>query len=792
MDSAPRSPRGRPTGDARARRREDLPRSRALPVSHPAVHWAARHGTDITLRHRRPTRRDPIRHSLARHVEHGFRPDIEGLRAIAVVAVVLFHARFLGVHGGFIGVDVFFVVSGFLITRLLIGELAATGRLSLAGFWARRARRLLAASALVVVCTAAGAHLLLPPLTQRSVVTDVIAAGTFTSNLVFASRLGGYFGAQLGASTPSPLLHFWSLAVEEQFYLCWPALLVVLMRRPRQYRRLVLAAAAVLGTLGAALAIWMTPRSPSWAFFLLPTRMGELLAGALLAIIGTQIRVIPAAVRGMLGWAGLAIIVAACFQFDEAMPWPGRAVAVPVAATMAVIVGGSAARGPGRVLGAGGLQWIGLRSYSLYLWHWPVLVLADARWGPLDTIQRFVAVAVAVGLAALSQRFVEDPVRHSRWLAAAPARSLAFGAAMLATTLAAGWALAAAIPPLDGGAAVASPTLSVAPATGIAAPSTVTVIASPSTVTTAALAAPASTAPASSLPPTTLPALVLPDAPTEALGELVASMQQVLTTASTPAPVPANLRPSLRSARDRALPYTRGCVNVGVNRRLQPCEFGVAGAARTMLLYGDSHAVQWFEPLNQIAVQRGYRLILLAKGGCPVTDVTVKTPVLRHTCPPYRDAAIAWIEANQPAVVVVSTSYTQYDDDAATWAAGADATMARLAAVAPRLVVIGDNPANRTDPPACLSGHLGDASACATTRAEAVRADRISGELVAARAHGATFVDTTDWFCTAGSCPVVVGDLLVLRDETHLTPPMAEFLTPLVDAALAPVLDTVG
>ena len=118
--------------------------------------------------------------------------------------------------------------------------------------------------------------------------------------------------------------------------------------------------------------------------------------------------------------------------------------------------------------------------------------------------------------------------------------------------------------------------------------------------------------------------------------------------------------------------------------------------------------------------------------------------------------------------------------------------MARLAAVAPRLVVIGDNPASRVDPPACLSGHRDDVTACATSRADAVLVDRISGEVAAARAHGARFVDVTDWFCTPATCPAVVGDLLVLRDETHLTPPMAEFLTPLVDAALAPVLASVG
>jgi peptidoglycan/LPS O-acetylase OafA/YrhL len=758
-------------------------------MSHPAVRWAARHPDGaLAPRRRSPRRPNPIRRSLGSHLHQGFRPDIEGLRALAVIAVVVYHARLLGLHGGFIGVDVFFVVSGYLITRLILGELAKTGRLSLASFWGRRARRLLAASALVVAVTGLGAHLLLPPLTQRFVVTDVVAAATFTSNLVFADRLGSYFGAQLGQSTPSPLLHYWSLAVEEQFYLCWPLLLALLTRRPRQYRRLLVATIATVGVLGFVLAAWMTPRAPSWAFFLLPTRMGELLAGALLAVVGSQIRVIPAAMRAALAWCGLAVIVIACVSFDATMPWPGTAVIVPVLATMAVIVGGSVTRfrwSPARALRVSALQWIGRHSYALYLWHWPVLVLAEARWGPLGWTERFVAVGLAVGLSALSFRFVEDPVRHARWLMALPARSLAFGAAMVLVMLTSGWALARSMPALDGGEAAATPELApVEPA----ATAAVTPAPTPAPTTVATDAA----NPTSTAVTTTLPPLAAPDAPTGDLARLVASMQRVLNTASPPAPVPSNLRPSLTSARDRALPYTQGCVNIGVNPHLQPCEFGTPGAARTILLYGDSHAVQWFEPLNQIAVRRGWRLMLLAKGGCPVTDVEVPTPVLRHTCPPYRDAVITWIEDNQPALVVVSNSYTQYADDAATWAAGAEATIARLASVAPHLVIIGDNPSSDTDPPACLSGHLDDASACATARADAVRPDRVSGEVAAARAHHATFVDTTDWFCTPETCPVVIGDLLVLRDETHLTPPMAEFLTPLLAAALDPVFSIAG
>ena len=802
MDSAPASaPRRdgrRVTADVGARRQEP-PGRRALSVGHPDGRASPARlrrpapelrvaVTSLPAAPQRTTPTNPIRRSLGGQLEHGFRPDIEGLRAIAVVAVVLYHARFFGLHGGFVGVDVFFVLSGFLITRLILGELAKTGRLALPAFWARRARRLLAASALVVVATAIGSHVLLPPLTQRSVVVDVVAAATFSSNFVFADRLGSYFGAQLGQSTPSPLLHFWSLAVEEQFYLCWPPLLALLARRPRQYRRLVLITVAVGGVAGFVLAAWLTTRAPTWAFFMLPTRMGELLAGALLAVLGLQVRRIPAAARAAMAWAGLAVIVAVCFRFDEEMPWPGTAVLVPVVATMAVIVGGSVTRprwAPSHVLRIGVLQWLGRHSYALYLWHWPILVLADARWGPLDWTQRAVAVALAVGLSAVSYQLVEDPVRHLRWLAASPGRGLVFGASMVLVMLLAAWGLDRTIPALDGGTAAATPQL-----TPVVAPD-----AAPTTTLPGAPVAPTSSTVAG---PTVAAAPTTTSNPTATLAAggdltaLVSSMQELLTAASAPAPVPSNLRPSLGAARNKALPYTQDCVNVGVNPRLEPCYFGVPDAPRAIVLYGDSHAVQWYEPLERIAQQRGFELVVLAKGGCPVTAVEVRTPILRQTCPPYRDAAIAWIQQHQPAVVVTSNAYTQYEDDADTWAAGADTTMARLTAAAPHVVVIGDNPTSRTDPPSCLSDHTGDASACATDRADAVRVDRIDGEMTAAAAHGATFVDTSDWFCTPATCPAVIGDLLVLRDQTHLTPPMAEFLAPLLDAAMAPTFAAIG
>ena len=202
--------------------------------------------------------------------------------------------------------------------------------------------------------------------------------------------------------------------------------------------------------------------------------------------------------------------------------------------------------------------------------------------------------------------------------------------------------------------------------------------------------------------------LATPDPPSGQLAQLVASTQQALRQASGSAPVPSNLRPSLASARERSKPYRDGCVNIGANSQLQPCEYGVPDGGRTILLYGDSHAVQWFEPLEQIALQRGWRLVVLAKGGCPVAEVDVPTPVLHYTCPPYRDRAIAWIAQHQPELVVVANSYTQYPADHEQWADGTEATIDRLSDAGSSVVLIGDNPASTLDPPACLSEHVDD------------------------------------------------------------------------------------
>ena len=250
--------------------------------------------------------------------------------------------------------------------------------------------------------------------------------------------------------------------------------------------------------------------------------------------------------------------------------------------------------------------------------------------------------------------------------------------------------------------------------------------------------------------------------------------------------VPANLRPSLSQVGgDKPTLYDDGCVTEGRDDQLKDCRYGTVDSSIRVVLYGDSHAAQWFLPLEQIAVTRGFELIVMTKGGCPTAEVYMPTATLRRTCLIWRDKAIQMIGQLHPDMVIVAaaSSYPNPDDE---WATGFDLTMARLAPLTPRLVVLGDNPssATKSGPAACLSEHLRDVRSCATTRDEAIDVGHLAAEQGVAARYEATFVDTSDWLCTAAACPAIIGDIQLYRDNTHLTTVGSEWFRPLIEDAI--------
>ncbi|MEI8080435.1 MAG: acyltransferase family protein [Actinomycetes bacterium] len=362
---------------------------------------------------------DPIPAGAAKQ---RFRADVEGLRAIAVLAVVLYHAGVPWFAGGFVGVDVFFVLSGFLITGLLLGEIGRTGRISISNFYARRVRRLLPAATTVLAASAIATVFLIPLLDRAAVGWDIVTAGLFVANWRFAV-LGNEYGAF--DQGPSPVLNYWSLGVEEQFYLVWPLLLIVftlLARRwganPKVVLTLVITAVA-----GASLwwSVSLTTSNQPLAFFSSPARAWELAAGALIALLGARAARIPAGVRTLVGWVGIALIFWAVFNYNDSTLFPGVAATVPVLGTAAVLVAG-AAEGRARVwearrwLATAPARYIGRVSYSWYLWHWPMLVFAAIVAGSsrLSWSHGLVVVAASFVVAVLTLKLIENPIRQPR------------------------------------------------------------------------------------------------------------------------------------------------------------------------------------------------------------------------------------------------------------------------------------------------------------------------------------------------------------------------------------------
>jgi peptidoglycan/LPS O-acetylase OafA/YrhL len=701
--------------------------------------------------------------------ESPFRPDIEGLRAVAVLAVVLFHAVVPRIAGGFVGVDVFFVLSGFLITGLLWREVAESGRVRPARFYAARARRLLPAAITVLVATAVVATAVLPSLQVRRVLGDAVASALYVGNYRLALQGTDYLAEN---QAPSPFQHYWSLGAEEQFYLLWPALLVlaaVLGRRlaPRSAAPVAAPIAVLALMTGASFAgsLAWTSTSPPWAYFSLPSRAWELGVGGLVALGVPLWRRLPRAVAGLSGWAGLALVLGSCVLLTGSTPFPGTAALAPVLGAALVIAAGRAAPpwGAGALLGLPPLRAVGRMSYSWYLWHWPVLVLAPAVLGhPLGLPARLAAAAVSGVLAAGTLVLVENPVRFAAPLRRSPLRSLLLGGGLTAA-----------------GVCAALMALVLAPAT--VGPG-------------AAAAAPKVGVPAGP----TAPAPPAPDPREAQVQALTGQVQAAVAAAAGVQAVPSNLAPPLaRASSDTALPFQDGCDRSYTASSQPPCVFGDPAGTSTVALVGDSHAAAWYPAVEPLAEQRRWRLEVLAKATCPfLLDLPTTSPYLGREfteCEQWRTTVLSRLQAEHPSLVLLAMSrrygadfgFTSYD---ASWQAALTRTVSTLRAAGAAVLVLGPVPDPHTWAPTCLSDHLDSATACAPNRAAAVNAQGVAAEDAATRAGGGRYADLADLFCTADRCPLIVANDLVYRDDNHITVEYATVLAPVMAAEIESAL----
>lgn len=367
-------------------------------------------------------------------VNGNFRPDIEGMRGIAVLLVVLFHSGVPGFGGGFVGVDVFFALSGYLITALIVREIEQTSALSFQNFYARRVRRLLPASGLLVVTVLLLAAFVYSPIELAQYANWAKYTSLYISNLMFMRDAINYFASD---SALNPFLHTWSLAVEEQFYLFWPAMILASMTLFKS--RLGLAKVLVgICVVSFGMCLGVTYLRQPWAFFSLPTRAWEFAFGGLACLLSQQQLRARARWINPLGWAGLAGVVASGCLYSAQSKFPGYAATLPIVGTTLVLISG-ASKLPSSLqtlLGTGALQYLGRLSYSWYLWHWPLLLFSEAVHPHMKWQGRVVVALFSLCVAQISFWLVERPIRFSPFLVARPVLSLSLAVILAAPGIA--------------------------------------------------------------------------------------------------------------------------------------------------------------------------------------------------------------------------------------------------------------------------------------------------------------------------------------------------------------------
>lgn len=691
---------------------------------------------------RRRLRQAPGRRIRGRLV----RTDIQALRALAVGMVVLNHMWPNRLTGGYVGVDVFFVISGFLITSHLHKELDRSGRIRLRSFYARRIRRLLPAAFLVLAVSLIGSMLWLPFSRWVDTAYEVLASALYAENWLLAAKSIDYSASTASATVAQ---HYWSLSVEEQFYLVWPLLLMGLFAiaawRRASSRRVLLVGIAAVTSLGFLASVYITQTTPDQAYFVTPVRAWEFGAGALVALMVGRVRVRPLPGTA-LSLTGFAMIGFAALSFGKDTAFPGWLAVVPVLGTVLVLLAGIDDRFAPleATLNWPPIQYIGNISYSLYLWHWPLIVVAPyALARPLERMDELLIVLGAVVLAGLTKTFVEDRGQSSGFLNHSTQRT--FVAMAVATALLAG----------------------------------LVVVQIQATAWKNADAKQASAAAA--MRPCYGPMALLPGA-------------------DCPDKFGPSVQPVMAEANDYRTPPTECVVPAAAapvkdeNRR--DCDFsdGLADAD-VVWIVGDSHAQHWQSTIFKAAKERRWIVKFAYFGGCPVAAVQFKgydgagrDPGHAQKCSAWAKSITDTIAAEKPSAIFTSTFARQQavDDGSGKppfdqFAAGLQATWKKWTDAGSKVYVLADPPLNKAVRPAdCTMLHAAAPAECAVDRKTAQPADPLVAAAEGAGNDKVLLLDFSNYFCAADKCYTVIGGVNVYYDANHLNREYGELLTPIM------------
>jgi peptidoglycan/LPS O-acetylase OafA/YrhL len=606
-------------------------------------------------------------------------PQIQALRALASILVVIYHAEL--VPGGYIGVDIFYVISGYLITGLIVREIENSRGFDFKAFYLRRIKRLLPTSFFILMVTALISWWLFPVTMREDLAKDIFAASVYVSNFLFAAWQMDYQNLE---ALPPVVIHYWSLAVEEQFYIFWPFIIFALFKHGSK-KRLGLGIGAITAA-SFIFSLYLTSVKPIWAFYSLPTRAWELGVGALLIFIPTRIRF-----SSVYLWIASTLIIYSTFFYDDSTPFPGTAALAPVIATaFAIAAVKSWPSFLDRPAQSRISQWLGEISYPLYLWHWPILVIPSIYLGRgLRFYQIAVCILATLVAAHLTHIYVEEPLRHRKFAPQTLVKYLAY-------------------------------------ATSFSVLLSLSIFLSSSDITT------------------------LPDGTKFSITEITS-------------------RPKI---------YQDGCHANNGETVSDACEYGDLNSNQTIILFGDSHAAQWFPAIEAIAIARNLKLVSLTKSACPGPAVKkVDTGEYKNSdCSSWRKNSIQRIQEIRPIAVLVAGMQnfklpSEYSSRTQWWQEGLQKTLDGLSGSSPHLINLRDTPHPKRDIPSCIA--TGRLERCNTSE---------KTEIITI--PGFEFIDSTPWLC-GRTCPAIVNGVVAYRDASHLSVAMAEKLTSNMDQALS-------
>lgn len=696
-----------------------------------------------------------------------FRPDIEGLRAVAVIAVVLDHL-FGWPSGGFVGVDVFFVISGFLITGLLVREYERKGRISFGDFYRRRIRRIIPVSTLVIVATVAASGLVFSQQRWLDTLGDAIWSFFFMANWHFAFIGTDYL---LGSGQISPLRHYWSLSVEEQFYLVWPWIIILSFVLAARFKikehlgrrtGLLAVAAGVVIVASFGWSLYETATTPTMAYFSTFSRGWELGIGALLAIAAPLIPRMGKALRTLLSWVGLVGIIGSLFLLNPESPFPAPGAILPVLATAVVILAGTRKAdelAPSNwALSNPVSLYLGRTSYSLYLWHFPVIIILAAVLPP-DPLYFVLSIVLMLALTAFSFHFVEDPIRHSNWLERSRVerwgqRKPALHAFRIGPTLLA-WAAAVAI----------------------------------TTLFLVVVSLLPKSHPAAALVPLDGTVVAVDATPLE---QREAAVTAALGLSDWPVTTPPLDTLSEQSAVDEWI--VDDCLRIEKSEK-NDCIYGDPASAKTAVLLGDSTAISYMPALRAALEPQGYSIRSLTMFSCPAMDVSV-TGNTAKICDDHHDWVYDEVRASKPDLVIMTSlagSIVKLRSNAegtaalTEWNAATADTVGGLMADVGQVVVIAPPPARDSilDCKTAVSRPSDCISTPSKTYNAFIESERSAVEDLGGNAH---YLQSVPWFCVRSNCPSIIDNVPVSYDGTHLVKEASTQLGGVMGEALTPIV----